>query len=331
MDGSRGGHARTSRSRSLPAAGYLRVGYMDLARFYTSSDRTSTASRTVHELLLATAASTRRAAQRGAHSGAGRGAVRLGLGPRRPAPAGAGRPGSAAAASAAELVPDAVHGRHAVDVLAARRARAAARGRLVRSQPDRHVPQRAHVRSGGCPRERQRHAVLSPGTSGVAYSNSAAGGSDDLLASRRGSRRAPSTAARSSGYENAQTGWGRQLDRQIYMTNNGRIAYGIMSGGVQPVDHVDHGCYNNNVWHHVVATQGAAAWPCTSTVCSSAPTPPRRRTPTTATGGSVAETSPVGRTLRRPAPSSAPSTRSRSTRRRSAPRQVAAHFAAAGI
>jgi hypothetical protein len=59
------------------------------------------------------------------------------------------------------------------------------------------------------------------------------------------------------GYENAQTGWGTTYDRQLYMTNNGRIGYGILAGGVQQ-SILSTTLYNNNQWHHVVATQGAS-------------------------------------------------------------------------
>lgn len=99
-------------------------------------------------------------------------------------------------------------------------------------------------------------AVTSPGSSGVAYSNQA--------------QAAPSTysieawiktnsfnGGKILGYEDVQTGWGTHFDRQLYMTNNGRIGYGIVAGGVQQTV-LSSTLYNNNVWHHVVATQGAA-------------------------------------------------------------------------
>jgi hypothetical protein len=59
------------------------------------------------------------------------------------------------------------------------------------------------------------------------------------------------------GYENAQTGWGTTYDRQLYMTNNGRIGYGILSGGVQQ-SILSTTLFNDNQWHHVVATQGVS-------------------------------------------------------------------------
>ena len=99
-------------------------------------------------------------------------------------------------------------------------------------------------------------AVLMSGTSGIAYTNQ--------------SQPAPTTysieawvktssfnGGKILGYEDAQTGWGVNYDRQVYMTNNGRIAYGIKSGGVNQVI-TSSTLYNNNVWHHVVATQGAS-------------------------------------------------------------------------
>ena len=57
------------------------------------------------------------------------------------------------------------------------------------------------------------------------------------------------------GLENARTGWGTTYDRQIYMTSNGRIAYGILAGGSQQVI-TSTTQYNDDTYHHVVATQG---------------------------------------------------------------------------
>ncbi|RSS84240.1 DNRLRE domain-containing protein [Streptomyces sp. WAC06614] len=45
-------------------------------------------------------------------------------------------------------------------------------------------------------------------------------------------------------------------DKQIYMTNTGRLAFGVYSGGFKVVTTGLFDTYNDNKWHHVVATQG---------------------------------------------------------------------------
>ncbi|MCB5177890.1 CBM96 family carbohydrate-binding protein [Streptomyces antimicrobicus] len=47
-------------------------------------------------------------------------------------------------------------------------------------------------------------------------------------------------------------------DKQIYMTNTGRLAFGVYSGGYKVVTTGLFDTYNDNKWHHVVATQGPA-------------------------------------------------------------------------
>lgn len=45
-------------------------------------------------------------------------------------------------------------------------------------------------------------------------------------------------------------------DKQIYMTNTGRIFFGVNSGGTKTISTGLFDTYNDNKWHHVVATQG---------------------------------------------------------------------------
>ena len=136
-------------------------------------------------------------------------------------------------------------------------------------------------------------AVLMPGrpASATATSPQAA---PPPTRSRRGSRPSSFNGGKILGYEDAQTGWGVNYDRQVYMTNNGRIAYGIKSGGVNQIDHVDHALQQQRVAprrrHAGCERHG----------------PVRRRCPDRhqrhrdagclqpASGGSVAETSPAG-------------------------------------
>ncbi|MCC3295303.1 DNRLRE domain-containing protein [Arthrobacter sp. zg-Y411] len=54
---------------------------------------------------------------------------------------------------------------------------------------------------------------------------------------------------------NNNAGLSSSYDRHVYMTNGGNLVFGVWTGSAQTV--VSPGTYNDNVWHHVVATQGA--------------------------------------------------------------------------
>jgi large repetitive protein len=57
------------------------------------------------------------------------------------------------------------------------------------------------------------------------------------------------------GFGNSRTGTSSSADRHIYMLDTGQLRYGITSGGQnQNVD--SPAAYNDDRWHHVVATQG---------------------------------------------------------------------------
>lgn len=47
-----------------------------------------------------------------------------------------------------------------------------------------------------------------------------------------------------------------RFDKHVYMTNEGRLVFGVYSGGRRTV--TTTGSYNDGAWHHVVATQGPA-------------------------------------------------------------------------
>jgi hypothetical protein len=100
------------------------------------------------------------------------------------------------------------------------------------------------------------YAVVSPGSSGVGYTNQQQAGPTTYTIEawvKTGSF----NGGKILGFENAQTGWGTSHDRVLYMTNNGRIGYGIVSGGAQQ-SILSTTLFNNDQWHHVVATQGAS-------------------------------------------------------------------------
>lgn len=57
------------------------------------------------------------------------------------------------------------------------------------------------------------------------------------------------------GFGNNQSRASSQYDKHIYMTNDGRLVYGVYTGATRTV--TTAASYNDNQWHHVVATQGA--------------------------------------------------------------------------
>ena len=58
------------------------------------------------------------------------------------------------------------------------------------------------------------------------------------------------------GYGNSRTGDSSNYDRHLYMTNNGRLMFGVYPGGVQTV--MTGTAYNDGVWHHAVVNLGAS-------------------------------------------------------------------------
>ncbi|MFJ7159935.1 LamG-like jellyroll fold domain-containing protein [Streptomyces sp. NPDC101118] len=47
-----------------------------------------------------------------------------------------------------------------------------------------------------------------------------------------------------------------QYDKQLYLTDTGRVVFGVYPGSVQVIASPWQEAYNDNQWHHVVATQG---------------------------------------------------------------------------
>ncbi len=63
-----------------------------------------------------------------------------------------------------------------------------------------------------------------------------------------------STGGKIIGFGNNRTGNSGSYDKHIYLTNDGRLVFGVYTGGFQTV--VSGAGLNNGVWHHVVGTQG---------------------------------------------------------------------------
>ncbi|MEV7519844.1 LamG-like jellyroll fold domain-containing protein [Streptomyces sp. NPDC091371] len=58
------------------------------------------------------------------------------------------------------------------------------------------------------------------------------------------------------GFGNNTTRSSGTYDKQIYMTNTGRLVFGVYSGGAKTITTGLLDTYNDNKWHHVVGTQG---------------------------------------------------------------------------
>ncbi|MFI5986039.1 DNRLRE domain-containing protein [Streptomyces sp. NPDC051555] len=59
------------------------------------------------------------------------------------------------------------------------------------------------------------------------------------------------------GFGNNQTRGSSQYDKHVYMTNDGRLTFGVYTGATRTITTGGAARYNDNQWHHVVATQGA--------------------------------------------------------------------------
>jgi hypothetical protein len=64
------------------------------------------------------------------------------------------------------------------------------------------------------------------------------------------------TGGKLIGFGNRRTGTSGSYDRHLWMTNDGRIAYGMWVGG--PITLSTTTKYNNNAWHYVVGTLGGS-------------------------------------------------------------------------
>lgn len=58
------------------------------------------------------------------------------------------------------------------------------------------------------------------------------------------------------GFGDKQTGLSNNYDRQVYMTNDGRLVFGVYSGGAQTL--TTNWAYNDGRWHYAVGTLSAA-------------------------------------------------------------------------
>jgi PKD repeat protein len=64
------------------------------------------------------------------------------------------------------------------------------------------------------------------------------------------------TGGKIIGFGNSNSGYSSNYDRQVYMTNDGRLVAGVYSGGTNTATSAKS--YNDGEWHHVAATLGAS-------------------------------------------------------------------------
>lgn len=65
------------------------------------------------------------------------------------------------------------------------------------------------------------------------------------------------TSGRLIGFGSQQTGLSTNYDRQIYLTSSGQLSFGITAGLLTNNVITSPAAYNDNVWHHVVATKSS--------------------------------------------------------------------------
>ncbi|MGW0393721.1 DNRLRE domain-containing protein [Streptomyces sp. NPDC003042] len=58
------------------------------------------------------------------------------------------------------------------------------------------------------------------------------------------------------GFGNQQVNGSNRYDKHVYMTNDGRLVYGVYTGAFRTITTGATERYNDDRWHHVVATQG---------------------------------------------------------------------------
>ena len=104
-------------------------------------------------------------------------------------------------------------------------------------------------------------AVTTNGVDGVVSSNKFP--SPSTFTAEAWFRTTTTTGGKILGFGNRQNGYdfsgnpavSSSYDKHVYMTNDGRIVFGVYNGGTNTV--TSPGALNDGQWHHVVATQGS--------------------------------------------------------------------------
>ncbi len=98
-------------------------------------------------------------------------------------------------------------------------------------------------------------SVLFDGTSGYG-SSPVSPTSPNVFSIELWFKNGTSPGGRLIGYGNARTGSSASFDRHIYMTNTGQLVFGVQPSARMTIR--SPSAYNNNQWHHVVATLSSA-------------------------------------------------------------------------
>ncbi|HEU5271819.1 MAG TPA: LamG domain-containing protein, partial [Jatrophihabitans sp.] len=97
------------------------------------------------------------------------------------------------------------------------------------------------------------HAVTFDGSSGNVTSSSQIGGPASY-ALELWFNTTTTNGGKLLGFGNAQTGMSSNYDKHVYLTNDGRLVFGVYNGGFDMI--TSSSAYNDGQWHYVVAMQG---------------------------------------------------------------------------
>ena len=99
-------------------------------------------------------------------------------------------------------------------------------------------------------------AMTFDGSSGYLSSPAVSGGSPDTFSLSVWFRTTTTSGGKLIGFGNAQTGQSPNYDRHVYMTDTGRIYFGVYSSGNKTIS--SSSSYNDGSWHLSVATMSSA-------------------------------------------------------------------------
>ncbi len=100
-------------------------------------------------------------------------------------------------------------------------------------------------------------STFNGGTTGLVVATRAIVDAPDRFSLETWVRTSTTRGGKLFGFGNGSSGNSANFDRHVYMTNNGRLIFGVKPGGVQRTV-TSAASYNDNQWHHVVATLSSA-------------------------------------------------------------------------
>ncbi|MBO3096483.1 PKD domain-containing protein [Cellulomonas dongxiuzhuiae] len=109
--------------------------------------------------------------------------------------------------------------------------------------------------AAGAPVGDPNTAATFPGTTAGTAATRTAAPAPNVFSVETWFRTTSRTGGKIIGYGNRVTGASGSYDRHVYMTSNGRLAFGVYPGTARTV--TSTASYNDGAWHHVVATLGS--------------------------------------------------------------------------